>query len=50
VRSDKVSRRVKEDSNMLQRVNRRMANWIGQIVRRDCLLKQVIEGKVEKRT
>jgi hypothetical protein len=26
------------------------ANWIGHILRRDCLLKHVIEGKIEGRT
>jgi hypothetical protein len=29
--------------------NRRKANWIGHIVRRNCLLKHVIEGQLEGR-
>jgi hypothetical protein len=29
---------------------RRKANWIGHILRRNCLLKHVIEGKLEGRT
>jgi hypothetical protein len=29
---------------------RRKANWIGHILRRNCLLKHVIEGKIEGRT
>jgi len=27
----------------------RKANWIGHVVRRNCLLKHVIEGKIEVR-
>ena len=38
---------VKEESNVLQTVNRRKANWIGRILRRTCLLKHVIEGQIE---
>jgi hypothetical protein len=29
--------------------DRRKANWIGHILRRNCLLKHVIEGKLEGR-
>jgi len=28
-------------------MKRKKANWIGQIMRRNCLLKHVIEGKIE---
>jgi hypothetical protein len=28
-------------------IKRRKANWIGHILRRNCLLKHVIEGKLE---
>jgi hypothetical protein len=28
-------------------VRKRKANWIGHILRRHCLLKQVIEGKIK---
>jgi hypothetical protein len=28
-------------------MNRREANWIEQILRRNCVLKQVIEGKIK---
>jgi len=28
-------------------VERRKANWIAQILRKNCLLKHVIEGKIE---
>jgi hypothetical protein len=35
--------------NIVHTVKRRKANWIGHILRRNCLLKQVIEGKLEGR-
>jgi hypothetical protein len=44
-----VLKRVKEERNILQTIKRRMANWIGHILRRNCLLKHVIEGKIEGR-
>jgi hypothetical protein len=39
--------RVYEQRNILCEVRKRKANWIGQILRRNCLLKQVIEGKIK---
>jgi hypothetical protein len=36
---------VKEDSNILQAIKRRKANWIGHILRGNCILKHAIEGK-----
>jgi hypothetical protein len=41
---------VKEEMNVLQSIKRSKANWIGHILRRNCLLKHVIEGKIEGRT
>jgi len=32
---------------ILNEIIKRMANWIGHILRRKCLLKQVIEGKIK---
>jgi len=29
------------------RIRKRKANWIGHILRRNCLLKQVIEGNIK---
>jgi hypothetical protein len=49
VRNEEVLLRVKIERNILHTVNRRKANWNGHILRRNCLLKQVIEGKVEGR-
>jgi superfamily I DNA and RNA helicase len=49
VRSEKVLHRVKEERNIVHTVNRREGNWIGHILCRNCLLKQVIEGNIERR-
>jgi hypothetical protein len=35
--------------NILNTVKIRKANWIGHILPRNCLLKHVIEGKLEER-
>jgi len=47
VRNEKVLLRVKEQRNILHEIRKRKANWIGHILRRNCLLKQVIEGKIK---
>ena len=39
--------RVNEQRNILHEIRKRKANWIGHILRRNCLLKQVIEGKTK---
>ena len=39
--------RVNEQRNILHKIRKRRANWIGHILRRNCLLKQVIEGKIK---
>ena len=41
--------RVKEERNILHRIKKRKAKWIGHILRRNCLLKHVIEAKIEGR-
>jgi hypothetical protein len=46
-RNEEVLHRVKEDRIMVPAVYRRKANWIGHILRRNCLLKHVIGGKTE---
>ena len=40
--------RVNEQRNILHEISRRKANWIGHVLRRNCLLKQVIEGKIKE--
>jgi hypothetical protein len=47
VRNEEVLLRVSEQRNILHEIRKHKANWIGHILRRNCLLKQVIEGKVE---
>jgi len=39
---------VKEEKNILRAMKIRKANWIGHILRRNCLLKHAIEGKWRK--
>jgi hypothetical protein len=41
--------RVKEGRNIVHTANRTKANWISHILRRNCLLEHVIEGKIEGR-
>jgi hypothetical protein len=47
VRNEEIFR-VNEQRNILHEINKRMANWIGHILCRNCLLKQVIEGKIKR--
>jgi len=49
VRDEEVLYTVKEERYIVHTVKRRKANWIGRILRRNCLLKHVIEGKMEER-
>jgi hypothetical protein len=49
VRNEEVLNRVKEERNIVHTIKRRKANWIGHILRRNCLLKHVNEGKLEGR-
>jgi hypothetical protein len=44
--NEEVLHRVKEDRNILHTINRRSDNWIGHILRRNCLLKHITEGKI----
>jgi len=48
VRNKEVLLTVKEQRNILHEIRKRKANWIGHILRRNCLLQRVIEGKVRK--
>jgi hypothetical protein len=47
VRNEDVLLRVKEQRNILHEIQKRKANWIGHILRRNCLLQPVIEGKLK---
>jgi hypothetical protein len=46
VRNEEVLRRVKEEKNTVHTVKSRKGNWIGHILCRDCLLKQVMQGNI----
>jgi hypothetical protein len=39
---------AKEDSNIIHTANRRKNNWIGHILRGNCLLKHGIGGKIRE--
>jgi hypothetical protein len=41
--------RVSEQRNILHEIRKRKSNWIGHILRRNCLLKEVIEGNIKGR-
>jgi len=47
VRNEEILLRVKKQRNILHEISKRKANWIGHILRRNCLLQQVIEGKIQ---
>jgi hypothetical protein len=47
VRNEEVLLRVKEQRNILHEINKREAKWISHILRRNCLLQRVIEGKIK---
>ena len=46
MRNEDVLLRVNEQRNILHEIRKRKANGFGQTLRRNCLLKQVIEGKI----
>jgi hypothetical protein len=35
--------------NILHEISKRKANWIGRILHRNCLLRQVLKGKLKRR-
>jgi len=47
VRNEEILLRVKEKRNILLEISKWKANWIGPILRRNCLLRRVIEGKIK---
>ena len=47
MRNEEVLLRVNEQRNILHEIRKRKANWIGHILRRNWLLKQVTEGKIK---
>ena len=49
VRNEEVLNRVQEHRNIQHTIKERKANWIGHILRKNWVLKHVIEGKLEGR-
>jgi hypothetical protein len=47
VSNKEVLLRVKKQRNILHEISNQKANWIGHILCRNCLLQQVIEGKIK---
>ena len=43
VRNEEVLHGVKEERNILHAINMRKDNWIGQMLRRECLLQYVVQ-------
>ena len=43
---NEVLHRVKEERNIIHKIKRRKANWIGHILRTTCFFKHIIEGKI----
>ena len=48
VRNEEVLLRVNEQRQILHEIRKRKANCTGHILRRNCLLQQVIEGKIKR--
>jgi hypothetical protein len=46
VNNKAVLHRVKEGRNILHTIRRRKTNWIGHILRRNCLIKHNVKGKI----
>jgi len=49
VRNGAVLQRVKEERNILYTIKSGRCNWIGHVLRNNCLLKGFIVGKLEGR-
>jgi len=47
VKNEKMLHRVEEKRNILQTIKRMNASWIGHILGRNCLLKHIIEGRID---
>jgi len=47
--NEEALQRVKKERNILRRIKRRKTNWIGHILRRNCLQNHVTDGNIEGR-
>ena len=48
MRNEEVLRRVEGQRNILNVIKRKKVNWIGNILRKNCLFRNIIEGKIEE--
>jgi len=48
VRNEEMLQRAKEGRNILHAIKRRKTNWVGHILRRNCLRKHVIGGMIAR--
>ena len=48
MRNEEILRKLMEERIILHTIKRRKATWIGHILRRNCLLKHIIEGKIRR--
>ena len=46
MRNEEVLHRVKEERNIVHKIEENITNWIGRILRRSYLLKHITEGKI----
>jgi hypothetical protein len=46
--TNEVLLRVKEERNIVHEISKRKTYWICHILRRNCILRQVIEGKIKR--
>jgi len=45
--SEEALQGVKKERNIVRTIKRKKANWIGHILRRNCLQNHVTDGKIE---
>ena len=48
MRNEEVLLRVQQQRIILHKISKRKANWIGHILRRNCLLQRSIQGKIKR--
>jgi hypothetical protein len=46
-KNEELSHRVKKDMNILHKLKRSNAKWVGDILRRNCILRHATEGKIK---
>jgi hypothetical protein len=50
VRNEEVLLRIKVQRNILHEISKRKANWIGHILRRNCILQLVGKDRSDRKT